>query len=183
MVSSPAVKAPPVLALLAALLAAACASPDRQELRTAVDLGPGGRAEGTMALRGIGLPDLRLVRRGPGAVGHVVRTPSGRVLSDGPLERLHLVYDDASCAEGEAVIVLEAAAGEPSVVAVTASGIGGVGLKWDLSRAHPGTVPPAERSEVGGAVPGSGRGSTATPGTAPAPSLRSGPGTVPVAYP
>lgn len=132
----------PVPGLLVALLAASCASsPGRAEVRTAVDLGPGGRVEGTMALRDIGLPDLRLVRRGPGPVGHVVRTPSGRVLSDGPLERLHLVYDDAACAEGEAVIVLECAGPEATVVAVTASGIGGTGLKWDLSRSHPVTVP------------------------------------------
>lgn len=139
-------KAPPVPALLLALLlaplASACSSPGRQELRTAVDLGPGGRVEGTMTLRDIGLPDLRLVRQGPGVAGHVVRTPSGRVLSEGPLERLHLVYDDASCAEGEAVIVLEAGEGAGVVVAVIASGIGGAGLKWDLSRAHPEGAPP-----------------------------------------
>jgi len=135
-------KAPPVPALLAALLAAACASPGRQELRTRVELSPGGRAEGRMTLAAGGLPSLRLVNGGPGRVGHVVRTPSGRVLSEGPLERLFLVFDDPSCAEGEAVIVLEAAGDAAAAVGVNASAIGPIGLKWDLSRARSEAAPP-----------------------------------------
>jgi len=135
-------KAPPVLALLAAFAAAACAAPGRVEVRTRVELGPGGRAEGRMTLVGVGLPSLRLVSGGPGPVDHVVRTPSGRVLSEGPLERLFLVFDDPACAEGEAVIVLESGADAGAVVGVNASAIGGAAVKWDFSRAHPEGAPP-----------------------------------------
>jgi len=139
MVSSPAMKVGTVPVLLLALAAAAlalpgCASgPTRKEIRTGVEIGPGGRVEGRMSLTVEGLPSLRLYHGGKG-VGHVVRTPSGRVLSDGPLESLMLVFDDASCAEGEAIIVLESPEG--GRVAVNASSLAEMSLRWDLSRAN-----------------------------------------------
>ncbi len=109
----------------------------RQDFGSTVDLGPGGRAEGSLVLHGGGLVGIRLYNRGPGRVDYGLRTPSGRVLSSGPLDSVLLVPDDASFAEGRVVVVLEALAGAGAAVGVLVTAETGPGCEWDLSRAHP----------------------------------------------
>jgi hypothetical protein len=132
---------PALLALLAAA-AAGCAS-DRQEIRAALRLGPGGVAEGRARLAGAELVSLRLHDAGPGQATGSVRTPSGRVLHEGPVGSLFLVFDEASHVEGEALVRLEAAPAAGSTVVYVLSGVGGVSLVWDVSRAE--GPPPATR--------------------------------------
>lgn len=124
---------PLVLAPVAVL--AACTTV-RQDFGSGVDLAPGGRAEGSLALRG-GLVAIRVQNRGPGRVDYVLRTPSGRVLSSGPLDSVFLVPDDAAAAEGRVILVLETGADAGATVGVLVSAESGPGFEWDLSRAHP----------------------------------------------
>jgi hypothetical protein len=125
-----------LLPLVLAPVLAACTAV-RHDFGSSVDLGPGGRAEGSLALHDGGLVSLRLRNRGPGRVDYDLRTPSGRVLSSGPLDSVLLVPDDAACAEGRVVLVLEAFADAGATVGVLVSAESGPGCEWDLSRAHP----------------------------------------------
>ncbi len=124
-----------LLPLLLVPVLAACTAV-RQDFGSSVDLGPAGRAEGSLALRG-GLVSIRLYNRGPGRVDYGLRVPSGRVLSSGPLDSVFLVPDDAAQAEGRVIVVLETSAEAGATVGVLVSAESGPGFEWDSSRAHP----------------------------------------------
>lgn len=133
MLSSSAMAIPRLPALvLAAALAAGCAGPASSSADLL--LGPGGRAEAR--IDSTPRNRLLLANRGPGRVDFTLRTAGGRPLASGALGVSHERWSGED--PEPLLLVLEAHPDDGgATVAWTLEGEGGVGILWDLSRAHP----------------------------------------------